>query len=75
MHHFLLTLSHLLGINDEGTWYNFWSGIGSDLGEVTIVLAVVHHLRDTRKQRNQHHEQLKRHIDYKFTKLTDEETK
>ncbi len=38
-------LAHLLGIDNEaGPWYAFWSGFGSDIGEVAIVgslLAIV----------------------------------
>ncbi len=31
-------LAHILGIdNVSGAWYAFWSGFGSDLGEVAIV--------------------------------------
>lgn len=25
----------------EGIWYNLWSGVGSDLGEITILAAVI----------------------------------
>ncbi len=27
--------------NESGPWYAFWSGFGSDLGEVTIVVAII----------------------------------
>lgn len=33
---------HVLGIDDlSGRWYGFWSGIGSDLGELGIVAALL----------------------------------
>jgi hypothetical protein len=35
-------LEHYLGLTTaSGPWYSFWSGIGSDFGELTIVAAVV----------------------------------
>lgn len=38
-------LLHVLGVDNEaGRWYAFWSGFGSDIGEVAIVgslLAIV----------------------------------
>ena len=31
-------IAHLLGIdNESGPWYAFWSGFGSDLGEIAIM--------------------------------------
>lgn len=30
-----------LGISGTGPWYGFWSGFGSDLGEVVIVGGIV----------------------------------
>jgi len=34
-------LSHILGLDNlSGPWYGFWSGFGSDLGEVTILGAL-----------------------------------
>lgn len=36
---------HALGIDDvSGRWYAFWSGFGSDLGELAIVGVLWHHL-------------------------------
>lgn len=69
MHQILLDISHWLGISDEGTFYNFWSGIG---GYLTVVIPGIVGFFKLKKQREHHHEQLKRHIDYKFSKLTDE---
>ena len=38
-------LAHVLGLdNGSGRWYLWWSGFGSDLGELTIVLVIYHHL-------------------------------
>jgi hypothetical protein len=35
-------LPHILGIDNlSGRWYGFWSGIGSDLGELAIVGGLV----------------------------------
>ena len=34
---------HVIGVQPRSpnTWYNFWSGIGSDIGEVALLGAVV----------------------------------
>jgi hypothetical protein len=33
---------HVLGVdNVSGPWYGFWSGFGSDLGEVTIIAGLL----------------------------------
>lgn len=32
---------HTGTVNEPGPYYGFWSGFGSDLGEVTLVVAVV----------------------------------
>jgi hypothetical protein len=32
----LLSLGHLVG-SDGGGWYNFWSGLGADIGGLTIL--------------------------------------
>lgn len=35
-------LAHVLGVDDvSGRWYGFWSGFGSDLGELAIVGGLV----------------------------------
>jgi hypothetical protein len=35
-------LAHLMGLDNlSGPFYGFWSGIGSDLGEVTIIGAAL----------------------------------
>jgi hypothetical protein len=35
-------LLHVLGVDDlSGPWYGFWSGFGSDLGELAIVGALL----------------------------------
>ena len=41
--HLFIPWSHLLHPL-EGLGYDFWSGIGSDLGELTIVLVLWRHL-------------------------------
>ena len=39
------TLFRMLGLDDPGSsWYLFWSGLGSDLGELAIVATLFHHL-------------------------------
>jgi len=39
-------LLHVLGIDDvSGRWYGFWSGFGSDLGEIGIVAGLAGLLR------------------------------
>jgi len=41
----MLGLLHVLGIDTTaGPWYAFWSGFGSDLGELAIVGVVWNHL-------------------------------
>jgi hypothetical protein len=30
-------LYHYFGVNGSGPWYGFWSGTGSDIGELAIV--------------------------------------
>lgn len=35
-------IAHFLGLdNGSGPWYLFWSGFGSDFGEITVVGAIV----------------------------------
>jgi hypothetical protein len=36
--HFWTWLGHMTGVSDEaGPGYGFWSGIGSDIGQVTLI--------------------------------------
>jgi hypothetical protein len=66
------TLQIVLGLdNANSPWYLFWSGVG---GYGAVLIGGIIGFIKLKKQRNHHHEQLKRHIDYKFSKLTDEET-
>lgn len=38
-------MAHWLGLDvPPSGWYDFYSGIGSDLGELTIVAVIGHHL-------------------------------
>jgi hypothetical protein len=62
-HEFFPWFLHVTGTSDEqGPWYAFWSGFGSDIGEITIAgalidmarRAVVHH-REVLAQAAQHH--------------------
>lgn len=41
--HWILTVTG--SNNTSGVWYGFWSGFGSDLGEVTLVGVLVAQLR------------------------------
>lgn len=35
-------LMHVLGVDDvSGRWYGFWSGAGSDIGELALIGAVL----------------------------------
>jgi hypothetical protein len=36
----VLSLGHLIG-SDGGTWYNFWSGLGADIGGLTLLGAAI----------------------------------
>ena len=36
---------HAGTVDESGPWYGFWSGFGSDLGEITLVGAVLGMLR------------------------------
>jgi hypothetical protein len=38
-------LYHFFGIGGSGPYYGFWSGTGSDIGEVTLIGAVIVGLR------------------------------
>lgn len=68
MHEFL----HLLGLKDSnGMPYLFWSGIGAN--SLAIIGGIIGFVK-LKRQRDHHHKQLKDHIDYKFSKLTDEKT-
>jgi len=41
----MLIILRALGIDDvSGPWYAFWSGFGSDLGELAIVGAIIRHV-------------------------------
>jgi hypothetical protein len=59
----VIWLLHALGIDDTaGPWYAFWSGFGSDIGEVAIigglvsvVRSMVRHHAEQVAQRAQHH--------------------
>lgn len=45
LHAIWLSFLHITGADDTaGTWYGFWSGFGSDLGEFAIITVVWHHL-------------------------------
>lgn len=63
-------LMHVLGLKDSNSpFYLFWSGIG---GYLTVVVSGIIGFIKLKRQRDRHHKQLKDHIDYKFSKLTDE---
>jgi hypothetical protein len=35
-------LLHILGIDNlSGRWYGFWSGAGGDIGQITLIAAVL----------------------------------
>lgn len=69
-------LKHLLGLeNSNATSYLFWSGFGSDIGEITLIGALFRIAYKAKQQRERHHQQLKNHIDYKLSKLTEEDSK
>lgn len=73
MFHFL---RHILGMDDSsGTTYLFFSGFGSDIGEITLIGALFRIAYKAKQQRERHHQQLKDHIDYKLSKLTEEDSK
>lgn len=62
-------IQHWLGLeNANDPIYLFWSGVG---GYLAVIASGVLGFFKLKKQRNHHHEQLKRHIDYKFSKLTE----
>lgn len=41
LHHALNLVFNWFGISGTGSHYGFWSGAGSDLGEVTLLAAVI----------------------------------
>lgn len=72
MHEFMIDIQHVLGLKDSNSgFYLFWSGIGANA--LAIIGGIIGFVK-LRRQRDRHHKQLKDHIDYKFSKLTDEET-
>ena len=65
------TLLHVLGLVDpSSSFYLFWSGIGANA--LAILVGVKGYFK-LKRQRERHHRQLKDHIDYKFSKLTESE--
>lgn len=69
-------IEHILGLNDPSSfWYLFYSGFGSDIGEITLIGALFRIAYKAKQQRDKHHQQLREHIDYKFNKLTEEDSK
>lgn len=72
MHEMIQDLLHVLGLKDgNSAFYLFWSGIGANA--LAIIGGIVGFIK-LKRQRDRHHKQLKDHIDYKFSKITDEET-
>jgi hypothetical protein len=54
-HEFFPWFLHVTGTtNESGRWYAFWSGFGSDIGEITIAGAVI----DMARRGIQHHREL-----------------
>lgn len=61
MHGLLLWLSHTTGLdNINGASYAFWSGIGSDLGELTILGFIINWYRKHREHMKVHREHMER---------------
>lgn len=61
MHGLLLWLSHTTGLDDiNGTSYAFWSGIGSDLGELTILGFIINWYHKHREHMKIHREHMER---------------
>jgi hypothetical protein len=72
MHEMISDIMHVLGLQDgNSAYYLFWSGVGANT--LAIIGGIVGYFR-LKKQHSRHHKQLKDHIDYKFSKLTDKET-
>lgn len=72
MHEFMIDIQHVLGLKDSNSgFYLFWSGFGAN--SLAIIGGIIGFVK-LKRQRDRHHKQLKDHIDYKFSKLTDEET-
>jgi hypothetical protein len=58
-------LAHLLGLdNANSSWYLFFSGVGSDIGEFALIGAILRAAFNLRKQHERHHQAL-------MTKLTE----
>lgn len=45
----MLHLLDYFGFTGTGRWYNFWSGFGSDIGELAIVAALYRHVNCSTK--------------------------
>lgn len=72
MHEMIQDLMHILGLKDgNSAFYLFWSGIGANL---LAIIGGIYGFIKLKRQRERHHKQLKDHIDYKFSKLTESET-
>lgn len=53
------SLIHLLGLDSaSGAWYLFWSGLGSDLGELALVGAIMRGVFKLHHQKERHQIQL-----------------
>lgn len=66
--HWILNFTGVHIPSNGSQWYNFWSGFGSDLGEVAIIGAVIQLVR----QYNCHHKgcwRLSHHVTAKGYKL------
>jgi len=75
IHHLARWLYYFFGMNSvDNPYYLFWSGAGGDVAVLGLVGAVVKGVFSVKKHLNKNHEQLKRHIDYKFDKQNTEAT-
>lgn len=65
-------IAHYTGTDSvDSRTYAFWSGIGGDISELAILIAIVRSYFKLKHQKDRHQQQLKDHIDYKFGKLTE----
>lgn len=59
MHYVFYHIGMFLGLTDiSGSWYAFWSGVGSDIAEFALVGAIFRTAYKVRQQHSRHHEAL-----------------
>lgn len=73
IHTFANWLFHVFGMYSvDNPYYLFWSGVGGDFAIIGLVAGGFKAVSSVKKHLNRHQEQLKRHIDYKLDRQTEQ---